>query len=84
MRKIVWAAAVVVILAGPTNAASDCSDSVETYNSAVGEISYTLKRYARCVEGSDGNDDCSSEFRRLKSAQSDFESAVSDYRSECE
>lgn len=64
--------------------ANDCDDAVEAYNSATSEIDYRLRRYVRCIESSQGDDDCSVEFRRLKSAHEDFESAVSDYRSDCQ
>jgi hypothetical protein len=68
----------------PVDAArADCNDAVNTYNSAISDISSTLRRYTSCVSNSNGHDDCSSEFRRLRSAQSDFESAVSDYEREC-
>jgi hypothetical protein len=43
-----------------------------------------VRRYTRCLSGSQGQNDCYSEFRRLKSAQGDFESAVSEYQSECD
>ena len=84
MRSIILTASLAVTLSGPTQAASQCKYAADSYNSAVDSIGYALKRYARCVEGSAGSDDCSLEFRRLRSAQSDFESAVSSYRSECE
>jgi hypothetical protein len=71
--------AVKSAIAGP----SECADAVSQYNSAADGISTTLRRYASCVVSSKGHDDCSTEFRRLKSAQSDFESAVSEYESEC-
>jgi hypothetical protein len=68
------AAAVWSVL--PIHAATaDCSDATNTYNSAISDVSDTL---------SNGSDDCSSEFRRLKNAQSDFEAAVSAYQSECD
>ena len=70
-------------LAAPTAAMSDCSDAVESYNSAMSEVEYGLKRYSRCVGSSQGGDDCSSEFRGLKSAHDDFESAVSSYGNDC-
>ncbi len=57
--------------------ANDCSDEVQNYNNALEEVSSTLRRYSRCVADSRGHDDCSSEFRRLRNAQFDFESAVS-------
>jgi DNA invertase Pin-like site-specific DNA recombinase len=40
-------------------------------------------RFHRCVANSRGTDDCSSEFGRVRWEQSDFESAVSNYQSEC-
>ena len=64
-------------------ATADSSDATDTYNSAIPDVSDALKRYTRCLSSSNGHDDCSSEFRRLKNAQSDFESAVSGYESEC-
>ena len=60
-----------------------CNDSIEGYNLAVSEVSDKLKRYSRCLSGSQGRDDCSSEFRRLRSAQNDFETAVSNYEADC-
>lgn len=61
-----------------------CQDAVEQYKSARSDISSDLSSYASCVSDSDGHDDCSSEFSSLQSAQSDFETAVSNYGSECE
>jgi hypothetical protein len=75
---------VIVSAALPTKADPEgCKDAADQYNSAIGDIGDYLKRYAGCVEGSRGHDDCSSEFSRLKSAQDDFESAVSEYENEC-
>jgi hypothetical protein len=65
--------------AGPT----ECQEAISEYNSAVSDISTTLRRYTNCVSSSNGHDDCSSEFRRLRSAQDDFENAVSKYGLEC-
>jgi hypothetical protein len=62
---------------------SDCREAVDAYNSAVTEVVDTIKRYARCIADSNGHDDCSTEFRRLRSAHDDFESAVSSYESDC-
>ena len=71
---------------GPTARAdtTDCKEAVDAYNTSVDTISGYLKRYSSCVGSSKGHDDCSSEFRRLRSAQSDFESAVSAYQSDCD
>ena len=65
--------------AGP----QQCGDAVDQYNSAASEVSDALRLYASCLSSSEGRDDCSSEFASLTSAQSDFESAVSNYQSEC-
>jgi hypothetical protein len=40
-------------------------------------------RHAVVHADSRGHDDCPSEFHRLRSAQDDFESAVSSYQSDC-
>jgi hypothetical protein len=75
--------AMSVLLSLVVSVEADCSSAVSQYNSVVGDIDSYLRRYARCVGDSRGMDDCSSEFRRLRSAQSDFEDAVSRYGSEC-
>lgn len=83
--KTLLLCAAFVLIARPAHAATaECSDAISTYNSALSDVSDALKRYTRCLSGSNGHDDCSSEFRRLKNAQSDFESSVSEYESECD
>jgi hypothetical protein len=88
-RLYIAAIAVGVVAAfqtssGASASPSDCQDAISQYNSAISDISTTLRRYTNCVSNSNGHDDCSSEFRRLKSAQSDFEDAVSKYGSDCD
>jgi hypothetical protein len=84
LRILACAMLVIVSAALPTKANPEgCRDAADQYNSAIGDIGDYLKRYANCVEGSRGHDDCSSEFSHLKSDQADFESAVSEYESEC-
>jgi hypothetical protein len=86
MRAILITALLALSLAISAEAWADadgCNDATESYNSAISDIEGYLRRYARCVSDSQGNDDCSSEFRRLRSAQDDFESAVSNRQSEC-
>jgi len=71
----------------PSAATADqegCSDAVDQYNSALGDVETTVRRYVNCIGSSQGKDDCSWAFARLRSAQSDFESAVSDISSECD
>jgi hypothetical protein len=70
--------------AHPVRAATEeCNDAISAYNSAVSDVSDALRKYTRCLSSSAGHDDCSSEFRKLKNAQSDFETAVSEHESEC-
>jgi hypothetical protein len=88
MRRILFAVgcvmAVSVVATIETRAnPEECRDAISQYNSAKSDIADALKRYASCVSDSDGHDDCSSEFSSLRSAQDDFESAVSDYESNC-
>lgn len=83
LRKFAASAALVAcILSGPASA-SECSDARESYNAALDGISYALRRYTNCLNSADGSDDCSTEFRRLKYAQDEFESAVSAISSYC-
>lgn len=82
MRSLILA---FLMTAGLTSAAwADCNDAIDSYNSAISEIDYQLGRFTNCLSSSQGEDDCSSEFRRLRNAHGDFESAVSDYRRECD
>ncbi len=84
MRKLAIAVGLTgLLLVPPSVAFADCSDAISTYNSALSDIESYAKRYFRCIADSNGQDDCSSEFRKLKNAQSDFESAVSSYRLDC-
>lgn len=81
MRRVFLTMTTLVLFAGP--AWANCAVAVDSYNSAIAEIEYQLGRYTRCVSNSAGEDDCTSEFRRLRNAQGDYEGAVSSYRDEC-
>jgi hypothetical protein len=82
--EIVALSAAAVWSVQPTWAATeDCSEAIGTYNVAISDVSDAIKRYTRCLSSSNGHDDCSSEFRKLKNEQSDFETAVSRYETEC-
>ena len=87
-RKMAKARAIRIVLpltlCLASNAAqANCSDAIDTINSAISNLSNALQGYSRCLSDSNGHDDCSSEFRSLTKAQSDFESAVSEYEREC-
>ena len=66
--------------AGP----DECRSAIDEFNLTRSDAYAQLKSYAACLSDSDGHDDCSSEFSRIRSAQSDFELAVSEYESECQ
>lgn len=61
----------------------ECQDALDQYNSVLQDVSSALRSYGSCVSNSRGHDDCSTEFFTLQSAQDDFESAVSNYQSDC-
>jgi hypothetical protein len=60
-----------------------CQEALNQLRSARSELADALRRYVSCLNSSEGHDDCSSEFGSLRSAQDDFESAVSYYEGEC-
>ncbi len=80
---LMFCAISVLCLRSSDAAPAECEEAVSEYNSAISDISGALRRYTSCLSNSNGQDDCSSEFRRLRSAQGDFESAVSRYGLEC-
>jgi hypothetical protein len=64
-------------------ALADCKSAVEQYNFTVGEIETHIRRYAHCLAERRGQEDCSSAFRRLHTAQSNFELVVSKLQDHC-
>lgn len=85
-RTVVALSLAVVLGSGPPAVAvqNECADAVDEYNSAIEEVGSRLRRYSSCVESSRGSDDCDYEFRRLRSAQDDFASAVGSYQADCD
>ena len=63
---------------------SECQDAWDQANSAADDVVSAAKRLIRCVEGSDHNDDCYYEARRVRSYHGDYESAVSEVQSYCD
>jgi len=63
---------------------SDCRDAEDRAESAASDLSDYARRLRNCAESRDFNDDCSSEFRRVKNAYSDYEDAVSAFNSYCD
>jgi hypothetical protein len=87
MRRHVGTAILFLALVNARGAIADpeeCRDAIDQYKSARADVADAVRKYASCVADDDGHDDCSSEFRKLRSAQDDFESAVSEYEKECQ
>lgn len=66
------------------DSSSECREARERARSAAQELADYSRRLRNCAEGEDFSDDCSMEFRRVRSAHSDYESATSDVSSHCE
>ena len=64
-----------------TNAA--CEDARSRARSTASDLANYSRRLRSCAENEDFADDCSSEFRRVKNAHSDYESAVSEVSGSC-
>jgi len=86
MINIIGAVVIAMALTISTPAIADqesCRGATFVLRSAKATVGDYLRRYASCVSRNDGRSDCSVEFSRLRSAQEDFEKAVSDYQREC-
>lgn len=82
---LLFCTALVVGTSSESNAkVADCEYAVDQYNTVIDDLDTRIRRYSSCLSSSQGRDDCSSEFRRLRSAQSDFESAVYQVQSDCD
>jgi hypothetical protein len=65
------------------NDSPGCKQSSIAYHAALDEVVANLHSYNQCVNDSNGQNDCSAEFRGLQTAHDDFAGAVTDYRSDC-
>lgn len=95
MRFIRWISlaliAAVLIAGSPAIAqywseeeSQDCIDAKDEAQSSAGDLSWAAQRLQRCAESEDFDDDCSFEFRQVRNAHSDYESAASDVSYACE
>lgn len=62
---------------------TECRDAIQRAQMAASELANYARRLRSCAEAQDYNDDCSSEFRRVKNSHSDYEDAVSSVGSYC-
>lgn len=87
MKRLIFAYWLVFITIQASNAfasVQDCKNATDQYNMTVNDLSDRLKRYTKCLSVADGHDDCSIEFKHLRSSQDDFELSVSNYEMECQ
>lgn len=78
-------AAVARVLSRPRapRETSECRDAWDRASSAADDVARGATRLKNCVEAGDFRDDCYSASRTVRSAHSDYESAVSQVNSEC-
>jgi hypothetical protein len=62
----------------------ECLNANDQATSAASDLADRARRLQRCAEAGDYSDDCSTEFRRVKNAQSNYEAAVTEVSSKCE
>ena len=82
-QKIVISIHNALSRSGCDGCSEECKDAKEQAESYRSDLESYTKRLYNCVVSNDLTDDCYSEFRRVKSAHSDFESAVSNVNSYC-
>jgi len=87
--KVIFAGAAVVFALSTSAAAqygygTECEDARSRAESVASDLSSYARRLEQCADNQDFSDDCYTEFRRVKSAHGDYESAVSEVSSYCE
>lgn len=82
-QREVMAIARVISARGSSDDSEDCAEARTRAERAASELADYARRLRTCAESSDYSNDCSSEFRRVKNAQYDYESAVSSVSSDC-
>jgi hypothetical protein len=82
-QREVIAIAQVVRARRSSDDSEECSEARTRAERAASELADYARRLRTCAESSDYSNDCSTEFRRVKNAQYDYESAVSSVSSDC-
>jgi hypothetical protein len=63
---------------------NSCEDARDRARSAASDLSAYARRLQSCANNEDFSDDCSTEFRRVRYAHSDYESSISDVSVYCD
>jgi hypothetical protein len=64
-------------------ATPECDAAVYRFTAAVSGVSDKLQHYSLCLSSTTGREDCSLDFRFLRSSQTAFEEAVAGVRRAC-
>jgi hypothetical protein len=67
----------------PPRISAACNGSTSKAERTASDVVKFSKRFSACIEGGRLLDDCSTEFYRLRSAQSDYETSVAQRRIDC-
>jgi hypothetical protein len=82
--KAAGVVSIIISLAVPQVAwADECGDAVRDYNGVMNRLEDAMQKFSSCTANSLGRDMCSAEFRRLRSAYGEYESAVTVYKKQC-
>jgi hypothetical protein len=82
-QQLVTIAVRVLRASSSRSSNSECREARERARSAADEVASYTRKLGSCVDSDDFTDDCSTEFRRVRNAHSDYESAVSSVNSYC-
>ena len=69
--------------AGRAKAAAECENALAQARSAASALADYSRLLKNCAEAANFSDDCGAEFRKARTAQRDYESAVSSVGSNC-
>lgn len=78
------AGAVVTFSAAAMADSRECAQATNRYDMNRASAFDALRSYGNCLSRDDGRDECERQFSALDSAQNNFESAVSNFRDDCE
>ena len=84
MIKSLGVVSIVISLTIPQIVMADeCGDAVRDYNAVMTRLEDAMQKFSSCTANSLGRDMCAAEFRRLRSAYGEYESAVVVYKKQC-
>jgi hypothetical protein len=78
MSKLTGAAAALLFLLPLAASAQQtaCKEAQDEHERVLDQLSEKMRRYARCVGDSAGNNDCALDFKQLDKAQKRFENSI--------